>query len=487
MSKRTVGAAALAVAALPMGILLFSGGGADGKKPHAEEISQGTPANVPPQYVEAVKRAGSICPEITPSIIAAQIDAESGWNPKARSSAGAQGIAQFIPSTWKTAGMDGDGDGKADISNPADAIWSQGNLMCSNVAAVAGLAKGGGGSSPVVRKAMAKVGQKGYKGKCEQFVREAFGFPGRYESANAAWQAAGDKHPGDTNPPAGVPVFWDLIGGDNANYDHVALSIGGGKVVSTSVGPGGAVGVIAIKDYTDAGAKYRGWARIYHGQNVLAHASQQTGKQNGDVVDLALAAYNAGPGAVQKYKGVPPYPETKKYVEKIKRLASTTYAPTTTDTQEAGSGSPAPAQWALAHAGTPYRRPGCKTGSCYDCCTLVQAAFKNTLGIDLPMSVPGAAAADRKCENAMLVRAKEYGGAYVPATLESLKPGDIVFFQAKGTPASVDKVTHVAIYTGNGKIVDAIPGGGVGERPLSYYAKTDALLPQGVRVTKGQP
>ena len=115
----------------------------------------------------------------------------------------------------------------------------------------------------------------------------------------------------------------------------------------------------------------------------------------------------------------------------------------------------------------------------------MQAAFKNTLGIDLPMSVPAASAADRKCENAMLVRAKEYGGAYVPATLESLKPGDIVFFQAKNTPASVDKVTHVAIYTGNGKIVDAIPGGGVGERPLSYYAKTDALLPQGVRVTKG--
>lgn len=87
---------------------------------------------VPAIYTPVIREAAQRCPLVSERVLAAQIAAESSWNPDAVSPAGAQGIAQFMPSTWKQYGIDGDGDGIADIWNPIDAIHSAAKMNCVN-------------------------------------------------------------------------------------------------------------------------------------------------------------------------------------------------------------------------------------------------------------------------------------------------------------------------------------------------------------------
>ena len=61
------------------------------------------------------------------------------------SSAGAQGLMQFMPATWATMGVDGDHDGRADIHNDADSIYSAANYLTKS-----GVSQGAAG----VRKAL---------------------------------------------------------------------------------------------------------------------------------------------------------------------------------------------------------------------------------------------------------------------------------------------------------------------------------------------
>lgn len=81
--------------------------------------------------------------------------------------------------------------------------------------------------------------------------------------------------------------------------------------------PKGAKGLMQVMPKT---AEECGIANAYHGMNNLMGACrclrQLINRFSGNL-KLALAAYNAGPGNVEKYRGIPPFAETQRYVEKV--------------------------------------------------------------------------------------------------------------------------------------------------------------------------
>lgn len=295
-------------------------------------------------------------------------------------------------------------------------------------------------------------------------------------SVSSADVPAGGVSGGELSPGAGVPVeYVPMIRG--------AVAAGGCSQLTESVLAAqlkqesgfspvarSAVGAVGIAQFMPA--TWKSWGRDENGDGTASADDPQdaipaAGRYDcsiakavagvpGDPAELMLAGYNAGPGAVLQYRGVPPYQETQNYVRVI--LAKAQSWATSSELIGGGVG-PVPqapsgqveltglptvdtaVAWAVGQVGSWYHYGGSCTdpfgasiaGRC-DCSSLMQQAYAHA-GVALPRTA------------AMQSREGD------PVNPADIQPGDLVV--TVGSDGTVQQPGHIALYVGRGLVVEA--------------------------------
>lgn len=228
---------------------------------------------------------------------------------------------------------------------------------------------------------------------------------------------------GAMGPAQFMPATWAAYGKDHD---------GDGKVDVNSIGDA----VMTQADYMcEIYGQVKGWV--------------DSGKANGDPVELALAGYNAGPNRILEYGGMPPFSETMTYVPRIMGYRAEFLNPNGrgefVPVASSGRGGQV-VEAARQHLGLPYvwggggADHGGPSGGGFDCSGLTQYAYWAASGGE--QRIPRTAATQWAI------------GTEIP--IDQAEPGDLVF----GAWAS-DGPGHVGVYSGNGQMVHAPETGDV--------------------------
>jgi soluble lytic murein transglycosylase-like protein len=138
-------------------------------------------------------------------------------------------------------------------------------------------------------------------------------------------QAPRDPDESSPSPQPGYPIFHryqKIINGSARRHEVDPLLVGAvirheSGFVPTAVSKTGAMGLMQLMPET---AKSLGVTNAFDPQQNIEGGTRLLrgllDRYHGQL-DLALAAYNAGTGAVDKYGGIPPFPETQAYVRNV--------------------------------------------------------------------------------------------------------------------------------------------------------------------------
>ena len=121
-------------------------------------VATNTPEGAPGSFDEAYKQAGARY-GIPWEILYGLHYMETGLRDGAISSGygtGAQGPLQFMPGTWASYGVDGNGDGSADINNAVDAIFGAANFLTAHGGVEQGLRSYGGDTQTALNAARSR-------------------------------------------------------------------------------------------------------------------------------------------------------------------------------------------------------------------------------------------------------------------------------------------------------------------------------------------